>query len=1392
MTKTKKWCLAVGILLIGMIVLFLAGLFPRPAEAHAEVNYFSAEQYTENDQLLQEDGSRSEYRDISNFAQDVKAGYVNQSFPELAQVVPLEYLETTEENAVFAYNGKEYGFYLAKDGDYFDLLLIDFIYTFKDINHTNLEYKIRIEPILSQSFWRSGTAGNYKWQKVDNYYTYYVANPRFLSVVRNENALNYGDDGYSKVTDDGVITIQTRTNYSKISYKTEEDLYETCDEFLGDKILSTVTDAAVDFLDTYTGGLASFFKDLFELSDKLYEEGQETPIKADNEANIFTQQSKSEQRNGPKDGYSRVAGFAPIDEIVLAAAADTSSDANANSYAEFITVLSETNYRTRLNQYCEFDIYRRTGLYDSMEKVNNPSGEEFYSFSNEKILFSEGSEKSLAFDTAQATYNLPHGTDTFIFNPALSGTYTFVADDASARLSLYADENKADVKFSGSSSGSAYLRAGISYRLDVATSKEDGAQYQIIASVGEWSAGSTKTSQPIPANGQLYKLSVAERGGYQIVSDNGNIRFRLYDQNLQLIESSQNNSLQQYMAPDINYYLYVSSATNQAQTTTLTFAEVPSIEEDVSYGAESGSMSAMYRFTAPSSESGESDYAIILKDFGDDLLVDLYGYDGVANVRSSTNRYILSVSLKSNETIYIKITSEYDYTLKVVKAQNAITWVIDGEDVEGDTVFIPRGTQQSIALKVDGEVFAAEFVYPEGDYYISNGKLILPATRRLTNPTDEETYLNIFAFYDGSPYMLSICVIHDFEPNFEVYYEDYGYNSGDYGLAWDKFVNDSESYEIFYTLSGYGKNISRSTGLLNGSSEVNGNSFSVYDIVEGWKESAFNNGEKNMMQYRHVHIRVDKIKFVYSDKAEIFIYNTESSEFDKVEDLREQYQNLTHGSDTVKMYIRNGNGQADDPYIISTATDLYNVRYMYALVYQPYGSQSLINYYFKLVNNIVIPSNVDWDPIEVRFTGTLDGGNHYITYKTLISQEDLNDGDNFGLFSSIAGAIENLELRNCSITTQGNAMLSLSSEYTVTPVGILAGSTYEGFGLENIKITNPNIECNIKKASVGGMVGSHHQTWVQNCTVEGGSLTTYDGSIGGLAGLGDIDRFHGGKCTTTIRKKLWVEGDQVGKVVGNSQSTADVDVSGMTIVTEPVEVEGEDPCMAAGTLITLANGSQVPVEQLTGNEMLLVWNMDTGTLDIAPIVFIDSDPIAMYSVINLYFSDGTQVKVISEHGFWDYNLNQYVYIDEDAAQYIGHWFNKLSTDENGNSISQKVQLVNVVIQDEYTTAWSPVTYGHLCYYVNGMLSMPGGIEGLFNIFEVDAETMKYDEAQMQADIAQYGLFTYEEFAELFPVSEEVFEAFNGQYLKVAMGKGLIDAEGLQTLIERYAEFLSVI
>ena len=229
-------------------------------------------------------------------------------------------------------------------------------------------------------------------------------------------------------------------------------------------------------------------------------------------------------------------------------------------------------------------------------------------------------------------------------------------------------------------------------------------------------------------------------------------------------------------------------------------------------------------------------------------------------------------------------------------------------------------------------------------------------------------------------------------------------------------------------------------------------------------------------------------------------------------------------------------------------------------------------------------------------------------------------------------------------------------------------------------------------------------------------------------------------------------------------------------------------CVTAGTMVTLADGSQKAVEELTGDEQLLVWNMLTGTFDTAPILFIDFETVAEYEIIELTFSDGTKVRVIDEHAFWDYDLNKYVYLRKDASSYIGHWFNKYGVGENNNFVNARVKLVGVEIYSERTTAWSPVTYGHLCIYVNGMLSMPGATESFVNIFDVDGETMKYDEEAMARDIETYGLFTYEEFYEIVPVSEEIFNAFNGQYLKVAIGKGKTNIETILALFERYVEF----
>ena len=170
MIKTNR---TISILLTFLTIIFLliVGSFYTVTNVYADTNYYSAEQYTKDDGLLLSDGTSSNIKDINDFATEVKAAANDTAFPELSQVIPLQYLESKEQNAEFAYNGKEYGFYMVKEGEYFDLLLIDFVYEFDDPNHTDLEYKIRIEPILQQRFDRTGTAGDYQWEKTANHYS---------------------------------------------------------------------------------------------------------------------------------------------------------------------------------------------------------------------------------------------------------------------------------------------------------------------------------------------------------------------------------------------------------------------------------------------------------------------------------------------------------------------------------------------------------------------------------------------------------------------------------------------------------------------------------------------------------------------------------------------------------------------------------------------------------------------------------------------------------------------------------------------------------------------------------------------------------------------------------------------------------------------------------------------------------------------------------------------------------------------------------------------------------------------------------------------------------------------------------------------------------------------
>ena len=228
-------------------------------------------------------------------------------------------------------------------------------------------------------------------------------------------------------------------------------------------------------------------------------------------------------------------------------------------------------------------------------------------------------------------------------------------------------------------------------------------------------------------------------------------------------------------------------------------------------------------------------------------------------------------------------------------------------------------------------------------------------------------------------------------------------------------------------------------------------------------------------------------------------------------------------------------------------------------------------------------------------------------------------------------------------------------------------------------------------------------------------------------------------------------------------------------------------CITADTLIALASGEKKRVADLSGDEELLVWDFDTASYAVAPIVFIEPEPEAEYRIIHLFFEDETgtaktDIEISYEHGFFDYTLGKFIHINEDNPErYLGHEFIM----QDGNTY-KTAKLTDIKHESKVTSLYGLTTYKYFNFFNNDLLSIEGNINGMFNYFDVDKSTMGYDQAKKQADIEKYGLLTYEDFNGM--IDEFGFEAYNGQYLAVSIGKGLTTWEDIKALADYYGHF----
>lgn len=243
------------------------------------------------------------------------------------------------------------------------------------------------------------------------------------------------------------------------------------------------------------------------------------------------------------------------------------------------------------------------------------------------------------------------------------------------------------------------------------------------------------------------------------------------------------------------------------------------------------------------------------------------------------------------------------------------------------------------------------------------------------------------------------------------------------------------------------------------------------------------------------------------------------------------------------------------------------------------------------------------------------------------------------------------------------------------------------------------------------------------------------------------------------------------------------------------EDDGDDGggCFANGTMVTVADGSRVPIETLKEGDSVLVFNHITGKADVAKILFIYYENVKDFDILKLCFDGVEDTEVISAHGFFDVDLNKYVVITfNNVNDYIGHKF--LCVDfANGETTTKTATLIAYETYSKKTECFAVISTKHINSLANGLLTIPDNNDHEHpkmlgfnaNLFEYGVD-YTYNKEEMESDIAKYGLIDYDEWCKLAPDNinlSGLFFGISGEYLKIALAKGLMTLEDLQGYIE---------
>lgn len=134
-------------------------------------------------------------------------------------------------------------------------------------------------------------------------------------------------------------------------------------------------------------------------------------------------------------------------------------------------------------------------------------------------------------------------------------------------------------------------------------------------------------------------------------------------------------------------------------------------------------------------------------------------------------------------------------------------------------------------------------------------------------------------------------------------------------------------------------------------------------------------------------------------------------------------------------------------------------------------------------------------------------------------------------------------------------------------------------------------------------------------------------------------------------------------------------------------------CLTGDTLISLADGSQKRIDEIQLTDKVLAYNPKTLTLESDEIIECDSNECKWHTEYDIWtFSDGTEVKTVHRHRFYNVERQAMVYMDE--------WNIGEHTIRQDGSKTALISHKNIKEKVRHYTIFTK----HQNYFANGLLS----------------------------------------------------------------------------------------